>query len=102
MGNIIRRHMSNKFYRAKYESSNFEFEGYGLTRAEALKTLKDGLRKHTEQHELEKGWYSKDDINIYLYRFGVPYRDCDTIDAEEYEDPNDYVGMGWVGQDGRP
>ena len=20
----------------------------------------------------------------------------------DYEDPNDYVGMGWVGQDGRP
>jgi hypothetical protein len=20
----------------------------------------------------------------------------------EYEDPNDYVGMGWVGKDGRP
>ena len=30
-----------------------------------------------------------------------------TIDAymdmvENYEDPNDYVGMGWVGADGRP
>jgi hypothetical protein len=23
-------------------------------------------------------------------------------DLEEYEDPNDYAGMGWVGQDGRP
>lgn len=22
--------------------------------------------------------------------------------AENYEDPNDYVGMGWVGADGRP
>ena len=23
-------------------------------------------------------------------------------EEEEYEDPNDYRGMGWVGQDGRP
>jgi hypothetical protein len=23
-------------------------------------------------------------------------------EGEEYEDPNDYSGMGWVGQDGRP
>ena len=22
--------------------------------------------------------------------------------SEAYEDPSDYVGMGWVGQDGRP
>ena len=21
---------------------------------------------------------------------------------DEWEDPNDYVGMGWVGKDGRP
>lgn len=29
---------------------------------------------------------------------------CELFDeyAENYEDPNDYRGMGWVGQDGRP
>ena len=75
--------MSKIIYRATYESSNFEFEGYGLTRAEALKTLKDGLRKHTEQYDLEKDWYSKDDINIYTFEFGVPYRDSDVISEED-------------------
>lgn len=24
------------------------------------------------------------------------------IEDEDYEDPSDYVGMGWVGSDGRP
>ena len=26
----------------------------------------------------------------------------DQRDDEEYEDPSNYVGMGWVGSDGRP
>ena len=93
--------MSKTIYRATYESSHFEFEAYGLTSSEALKALKAGLEKHTEQYDLERGWYSKDDLNIYTFELGVPYRDTDVI-SDDNEDPNDYAGMGWVGQDSRP
>ena len=93
--------MSKTIYRATYESSHFEFEAYGLTSSEALKALKAGLEKHTEQYDLERGWYSKDDLNIYTFELGVPYRDTDVI-SDDNEDPNDYAGMGWIGKDGQP
>ena len=92
---------TNTFFRASYETSHFEFEAYGLKEVEARKALVAGLREHTKQYGLLKDWFAPDDINNESFSFGIPYRDSEPIN-DDYEDPNDYAGMGWVGQDGRP
>lgn len=71
-----------KFYRARYESTNFEFEGFAHTKEQAVATLKRGLKLHTKQYDLEKDWYTPDDINVDAFEFGVPYRDYETIEDE--------------------
>lgn len=69
-----------KFFKASYESVNFNFEGYGKSKAEALKTLRAALKIHTKQYELERGWFEADDFNVEYIEFGIPYRDNDTMD----------------------
>lgn len=71
-----------KFYRARFESSNFTFEAYAHTKEQALKVLKKGLTLHTKQYDLSRGWYEADEINVEELKFGVPYRDYDTMEDE--------------------
>jgi len=68
-----------KFQRARYESMNFQFEGFGKTKAEALKVLKKALRLHTQRNNLERGWFTPDDFGFDELELGVPYRDFDTM-----------------------
>lgn len=69
-----------KFYRARFESINFVFESFANTKEQAVATLKRGLKLHTKQYDLEKDWYTSDDINVDAFELGVPYRDYDTME----------------------
>lgn len=68
-----------KFHRARYESLNYQFEGFGKTKAEALKILKKALRLHDPRKELEIDWYTPDDFGFDELELGVPYRDFDAM-----------------------
>jgi hypothetical protein len=81
--------------------------------------LKDILEKFTaEQLACNVSVYIEDIDEIYPV-FAAQFntkesigKELNTLDSrhpilfagadEEFEDPSDYVGMGWVGQDGRP
>jgi hypothetical protein len=46
------------------------------------------------------GWNG---VTLELFQGNIFIKSCGFVgDDDEYEDPNDYSGMGWVGQDGRP
>lgn len=42
------------------------------------------------------------DLCELIYSFGAEHGVEWTEPYEEYEDQNDYAGMGWIGKDGRP
>ena len=64
-----------KIWLAIYESANFEFSAFGRTKGEAMKAIRKGLKKHTDQYELERGWFCPDDIFALPYELGHAYRD---------------------------
>jgi hypothetical protein len=66
-------------WRAEYESRNFSFCAYSLTRKGALDALYMGLEAHREQYELDEDWYYKDDVYCEAYELGVAYRDNSII-----------------------
>lgn len=39
--------------------------------------------------------------NKFVERYGY-FHVPEVLNKDYHEDPNDYVGMGWVGSDGRP
>jgi hypothetical protein len=55
-----------EIYRAKLETRNFEFEGFGVSAEDALRSLEMSLRIHGEAYELAHEWWSSiaDEIEV--------------------------------------
>jgi hypothetical protein len=68
-----------KIYKGSYDSRNFSFEGYGKTRAEALATVHLALEIHTNNYDLEEGWFYPEDVCVEEYEIGLPYCDRNLI-----------------------
>ena len=66
-------------YRASYESRSFNFEAYGKTKTDALKTIAAALNKHTIQFNCDPDWFDHDSINVVAYTLNTPYRDYEVI-----------------------
>ena len=69
------------FYRSKLDTTNFSFDAYGQTEAEAIKHMKRGLRKHAEQYRIPSDWWLEweDSICTIEVGFGGCYRDNSPI-----------------------
>lgn len=66
---------------ASLETRNFDFEGVGTSRAEALDVLKQGLRAHARQYHIDADWFA-DDLESVEYRSierGTAFRDRQEI-----------------------
>lgn len=66
-------------FRASMETPNFSFEAYGASHELAIYALKAGLQRHALQYNLEKDWYTDDDITCNEVHFGNCYRDGEPI-----------------------
>lgn len=69
----------DKIYKGYYESMNFSFEAFSLTKDGAWKQICKALKDHTKQFDLEKDWFCKDDISIVEYKLDTGYRDMSEI-----------------------
>ena len=65
-----------KIFYAHAQSRNFDFQAFGLTYNEAIKTLHKGLKKHAKQFHLEPKWFEQwADISVEELEGGIAYRD---------------------------
>jgi hypothetical protein len=65
-----------KLFRAFYNSRNFSFEAYGLTKEDAKKQLIKGLKIHAKQYQIpNEDWYTEDDFGTYEIFPNTAYRD---------------------------
>jgi hypothetical protein len=69
-------------FRARYESSSFEFEAFALTEEKALNVLTKALKMHTRQYKLKSGWYSPEDCCVDEIHLFTPYRDHEPMGVE--------------------
>ena len=68
-----------KIYKAFYDSRNFSFEAYSQSKSSARFHLLTGLRRHTEQYNLEPNWFNEDGIEYREYEMDTPYRDYEPM-----------------------
>jgi len=69
-----------KIYYAHAQSRSFDFQAFGLTYNEAIKTLHKGLKKHAKQYNLEPKWFEQwADISVEELEGGIAYRDRSPI-----------------------
>lgn len=66
-------------FRASLETPNFLFEGFGLTRREARKTLDDATTRHAAQYKRDPGWCKGMEIKCTRLVLGQPYRDGEPL-----------------------
>ena len=69
----------DKIYKGVYESRNFSFEAFSLTKEGADKAIHKALKDHTKQFDLEKDWFHEDDIFVVEYKLNIGYRDMSEI-----------------------
>jgi hypothetical protein len=75
-----------KIYRAYYDSRNFCFEAFAKSEAKAREKCLEALQIHTEQYNLEKGWFmfgDSDGIECDDYELDQPYRDREIVKQKE-------------------
>lgn len=60
------------------ESTNFNFQAMGVTKAEAIQALEKGLRQHCQQYRATKFWDASD-FNTREFKQGMCYRDFEVI-----------------------
>lgn len=70
---------NDKIYKGYYESMNFSFEAFSLTKEGAEKAIRKALKDHTKQYDLEKDWFFEDDIFVVEYKLNTGYRDMSEI-----------------------
>jgi len=69
----------DKIFKGVYESRNFSFEAFSLTKEGAEKAIRKALKDHTKQYDLEKDWFHEDDIFVAEYKLNTGYRDMSEI-----------------------
>jgi hypothetical protein len=63
-------------YLATAESRNFSFQAVGLTAKSAMEALRNGLRIHAEQYDLDPDWHIENaDFGVEALTLGEVYRD---------------------------
>jgi hypothetical protein len=63
-------------YLASAESRNFSFQAVGLTAKSAMEALRNGLRIHAEQYDLDPDWHIENaDFGVEALTLGEVYRD---------------------------
>lgn len=74
---------NHSIFHATLETSNFTFEAFGLTAADAKTALETGLLKHAAQYSnrLSADWWRpfESDIAIREVAFGECYRDREKL-----------------------
>ena len=79
-----------KFYKAMFDSRNFQFEAYGKNETLAREHLKKGLRNHAKQYQIPNDWWHEYGGDIYVIEieigrpdFNSCYRDNELIKGKE-------------------
>jgi hypothetical protein len=70
------------FYRAALSTSNFEFEAYGDSEAEALAALDTSFDEHCRQHRISAEGFRREfaeDIAVRQIELGRAYRDRELL-----------------------
>ncbi len=63
-------------YLATAESRNFSFKAVGSTAKSAMEALRNGLRIHAEQYDLDPDWHIENaDFGVEALVLGEVYRD---------------------------
>ena len=75
-----------KFYKAMFDSRNFQFEAYGENETLAREHLKKGLNNHAKQYQIPNDWWHEYGGDIYVVEieigrpdFNSCYRDNELI-----------------------
>ena len=69
----------DKIFKGAYESRNFSFEAFSLTKEGAEKQIRKALKDHTKQYGCDKDWFCEDDIYVVEYKINTGYRDLSEI-----------------------
>jgi hypothetical protein len=79
-----------KFYKAMFDSRNFQFEAYGENETLAKEHLKKGLNNHAKQYQIPNDWWHEygGDIYVIEIQIGSPsfnscYRENELIKGKE-------------------
>jgi hypothetical protein len=78
------------FYKAMFDSRNFQFEAYGENETLAKEHLKKGLNNHAKQYQIPNDWWHEYGGDIYVIEieigrpdFNSCYRDNELIKGKE-------------------
>ena len=78
------------FYKAMFDSRNFQFEAYGENETLAKEHLKKGLNNHAKQYQIPNDWWHEYGGDIYTVEieigrpdFNSCYRDNELIKGKE-------------------
>tara|TARA_R110000868_G_scaffold395036_1_gene666562 strand:+ start:2342 stop:2584 length:243 start_codon:yes stop_codon:yes gene_type:complete len=79
-----------KFYKAMFDSRNFQFEAYGENETLAKEHLKKGLNNHAKQYQIPNDWWHEYSGDIYTVEieigrpdFNSCYRDNELIKGKQ-------------------
>jgi hypothetical protein len=71
-------------YHATLETTNFFFDAYGVTQAEALKAMEDGWREHRRQTGASDKWVDVlDSVQVREVRTGSAWRDRERLTTDK-------------------
>lgn len=77
-----------KFFRAKLDTSHFDFEAFGETKERAKAALVAGMKKHAKEYRMSAAEakvflseYTEEggDICVYAVELGAAFRDCEPL-----------------------
>lgn len=74
-----------KIFKGFYDSINFCFEVFSLTKEGAAKGIRKALDDHTKQYDLDDDWFYEEDIFVVEYKLDTGYRDMSEIKTERAE-----------------
>jgi len=60
-----------KFYKAMFDSRNFQFEAYGENETLAKEHLKKGLNNHAKQYQIPNDWWHEYGRDIYVVEIEI-------------------------------
>jgi hypothetical protein len=68
-------------WRAALDTNNFHFDATGLSDADALKALREGLEAHARQYRLAADWWRAfhEQISLEMFDVGTAYRDGEPL-----------------------
>jgi hypothetical protein len=74
-------------WRARLDTRNFTFEGYGVDKGTARAVLVAGLERHAQEYRIPAVWWSeyREDIYLTYISAGVAYRDGEALPPVEYK-----------------